>query len=288
MGEDKFIPPSELIINPDNSIYHLKLRPDEIADTIITVGDPDRVTMVSKHLDKIHLERSCREFKTITGELAGKPITIISTGIGTDNIDIVFNELDALANIDFNTRLVKDTFRQLTFIRIGTSGAISEKVPLDSFIVSHHAIGFEGLLNFYESDHVRNKEIEAQVKTDLNYYAVDADLKLAQSFSHFAQSGLTITANGFYGPQSRELRLSHKFDIQKIASNINYKGISPTNLEMETAGIYGMAALLGHKAISLNAILANRVTNEFSSQPGETVKRLIEETLGVLENPKGL
>ena len=283
MGEDKFIPPSELIINPDNSIYHLKLRPDEIADTIITVGDPDRVTMVSQYLDKIHLERSCREFKTITGELAGQPLTIISTGIGTDNIDIVFNELDALANIDFTTRQIKDNQRQLTFIRIGTSGAISKDIPLDSFIVSHHAIGFEGLLNFYDAHHVRNAELEKQVVTDLNYYAVDANTDLIEVFSKIAKPGITITANGFYGPQSRQLRLKHSFNVPTIASNIKYKGLSPTNLEMETAGIYGMAALLGHKAISLNAILANRVTNEFSGQPAKTVKSLVEQSLSIIQ-----
>jgi len=268
-----FIPPSELIINPDNSIYHLRLKPDEIADTIITVGDPARVNMVAKHLDKIHLERSAREFKTITGELGGKDLTIISTGIGTDNIDIVFNELDALVNIDFETRTVKDKHRQLSFIRIGTSGAISKDIAIDSFIISKYAIGFDGLLNFYQSDHIRIQSLEDQIVNPPFPYAISSNKDLLNAFTSFSQPGISITANGFYGPQGRNLRLAHTFDIQELASKVEYDQLSPTNLEMETAGIYGLAALLGHKAVSLNAILANRITNEFSSQPSKTVER---------------
>jgi len=279
-----FIPPSELIINPDKSIYHLNLKPDEIADTIITVGDPERVSMVAAHLDKIHLDKSKREFRTVTGELAGKALTIISTGIGTDNIDIVFNELDALANIDFETRIVNEQHRQLTFIRIGTSGAISRDIPLDSFIATQHAIGFDGLLNFYDSDKVRNKQLEAQISTPLNFYAVDGDAALIAKFSEFSSPGLTITANGFYGPQSRNLRLRHNFNFDQLVEQVSYQGLTPTNLEMETAGIYGMAALLGHKAISLNAILANRVTQEFSSKPSVTVESLIEKSIGIISD----
>lgn len=277
-----FIPPSELIINPDNSVYHLKLRPEEIADTIITVGDPERVGLVAQHLDSIKVEKSSREFRTITGELGGKPLTIISTGIGTDNIDIVINELDALANIDFRSREVKNKHRQLSFIRIGTSGAIREEVSLDSFIISSHAIGFDGLLNFYYSEHVRNWEIEDKVQANQNFYAVDADENLISSFSSLGKEGITITANGFYGPQSRNLRLKHNFDYTKLTKDIVYNDLVPTNLEMETAGIYGMSKLLGHKAISLNAILANRITNQFSKNPSKTVEKLIEKSVEVI------
>ncbi len=282
--EDMFIPSSELIINPDNSVYHLKLRPDEIADTIITVGDPTRVELVAKGLDKIHLERQSREFKTISGELDGKQLTIISTGIGTDNIDIVFNELDALANIDFETREVKPIHRPLTFIRIGTSGAIQKGVPLDSFIISKSAIGFDGLLNFYESKKIRNTSLEEKVNSQLNYYAVDADEKLVEHFSGLGTLGITITANGFYGPQSRNLRLKHSFDFRKIADTVEQGMLIPTNLEMETAGIYGMSKLLGHRSVSLNAILANRITNEFSSNPSKTVQRLIDQSLALISS----
>ena len=280
------IPSSELILNPDNSIYHLKLRPDEIADTIITVGDQDRVDMVAQFFDKVHLTRSCREFKTITGEYDWKPITVISTGIGTDNIDIVFNELDALANIDFDSKTIKSEHKQLTFIRIGTSGAISENIPLDSYVASRHAVGFDSLLHFYDSAGIRNSDIEGQIESPNQCYAVDCDLLLAEAFSRYTIPGITITAPGFYGPQARQLRLSSSFDFENIKNSIRYKGLSPTNLEMETSGIYGMSKLLGHRAISLNAILANRVTQEFSNQPQETVKQLILKSLDVIKDLK--
>ena len=277
-----FIPSSELIINPDNSVYHLKLRPDEIADTIITVGDQARVDLVAKRLDKIHLERQSREFKTISGELGGKELTIISTGIGTDNIDIVFNELDALANIDFKSREVKPHHRAFSFIRLGTSGAIQKDIPLDSFIISRSAIGFDGLLHFYNSEEVRNTSLEKQVIGELNHYAVDADKDLVEHFSGLGTLGITITANGFYGPQSRNLRLKHAFDFRSIADTVKQGELIPTNLEMETAGIYGMSKLLGHKSISLNAILANRISNEFSSNPAKTIERLIDHSLALI------
>ncbi len=281
-----FIPPSELIINPDNSVYHLKIKPDEIANTIITVGDPNRVNEVIKHFDKIHLERVNREFKTVTGELSGQTFTVISTGIGTDNIDIVLNELDALVNIDFDTREVKPIKRELTFIRIGTSGAIRQDIPTDSIVISKYAIGFEGLLHFYESDSVRIADIEVQCSGPIQPYAVGTDDRLISDFSKLGRLGITCTASGFYAPQSRQLRLKSQFNFTESVSNVSYKGLSPTNLEMETAGIYGLAALLGHRAISLNAILANRVTNEFSSQPSKTVELLITQALEILGDSK--
>ena len=278
-----FIPPSELIINPDNSVYHLKVKPDEIADIIITVGDPNRVNEVIKHLDQVHLERVNREFKTVTGVLNGKALTVISTGIGTDNIDIVLNELDALANIDFRSRTLKSEMRQLTFVRIGTSGTIREEIPIDSTIISKYAIGFEGLLHYYDSDSVRIKGLESQCNGPILPYAVKGDDHLVSKFSKLGNLGITFTASGFYAPQSRQLRLKSQFDYKDYSTSINYDGLSPTNLEMETAGIYGLAALMGHRAVSLNAILANRVTNEFSSQPGKTVEKLIAQSLEIID-----
>ena len=274
-----FIPPSEMILNEDQSIYHLKLKPGEIANTIITVGDQDRVGMVSKHLDTIELERQSREFRTITGKKNGKRLTIISTGIGTDNIDIVFNELDALVNIDFQTRQIKDEHTQLDFIRIGTSGAINEAVPIDSIVISKHALGYDGLFHFYNSKRIRNAKLEAMESASLPCYAVDADTELCRQFSSLGQQGVTITAAGFYGPQSRQLRIKPLVDVIKEYSGANFEGTPFTNLEMETAGIYGLAKLLGHRAISLNAILANRVSNKFSDKPKETVENLIKSTL---------
>ena len=277
-----FIPPSELIINADNSVYHLNLLPGEIADTIITVGDQNRVNLVAQHLDTVHIEKTNREFKTVTGELGGKPITIISTGIGTDNIDIVFNELDALANIDFKTREVKNERKSLTFIRIGTSGAIQEDIPLDSFIISKYALGFDGLLHFYDSEQFRLPELEQQGSGLFQPYAVAADEALLLDFKAVGTEGITMTASGFYGPQSRNIRLKSRFNYEDYLKLISYQGLKLTNLEMETAGIYGLSKLLGHRAISLNAILANRVTNHFSRQPAKTVEKLISKALEVI------
>jgi uridine phosphorylase len=279
-----FIPPSEMILNADQSIYHLKLKPGEIATKIITVGDQERVSMVAEHLDSIEVERQSREFRTITGRIGSQRLTIISTGIGTDNIDIVFNELDALVNIDFETRTVKPSHTTLDFIRIGTSGAISESVPLDSIVVSKSAIGYDGLLHFYRADHIRNKGLEEAVTTSQFCYAVDADEGLYNRFIDIGQGGITITAPGFYGPQARHLRLQPDIDILEHYSNARYGDTPYTNLEMETAGIYGLAKLLGHRALSLNAILANRVSNVFSTQPQKTIEKLINDSLKLIVN----
>ena len=274
--------PSELILNKDGSVYHLHLLPGDISDTIITVGDVNRVDQVSHHFDKILLTKQNREFKTVTGELNGHLISVISTGIGTDNIDIVFNEIDALFNIDLKTRLVKSKQKKLTFIRIGTSGAISSIVPLDSFILSVYAMGLDGLLNFYDSEKIRVEGLEKLLDIQLAVYAVKANETLIDQFDEFAMPGITITANGFYGPQFRSLRLKPAFDFFTALENKKFKDLSFTNLEMETAGIYGLSALLGHKAISLNAILANRKTGEFSVQPQKTIDLLIKKTLELL------
>ncbi|WP_435625779.1 nucleoside phosphorylase [Flagellimonas sp.] len=282
---------SELILNPDGSIYHLNLLPDDISDTIITVGDPERVKSVSKYFDSIEIKKERREFYTHTGFCKNKKLTVISTGIGTDNIDIVFNELDALANIDFKTRRIKENKTRLNFIRIGTSGAIQADIPVDSFLLSSTAIGLEGLLHFYDSEHVRDLNLESELASQLRWekfgihpYAVSYDEKLANTIvSTDIRLGITVTNSGFYGPQGRTLRVPPKIkDFNTKLANFSFENRLITNLEMETAGIYGLAKLNGHRAVSLNAILANRITGEFSSNGFKTVDRLIKYTLDKL------
>lgn len=282
---------SELIINPDGSIYHLNILPEDIAPTIITVGDPDRVGSVSKYFDTIEIKKAKREFVTHTGTLNGKRISVISTGIGTDNIDIVFNELDALVNVDFTTRTVKDTFTQLDIVRIGTSGSIQANIPVDSFLISEYAIGFDSLLHFYKSDHVLQQDISEAFVKQTNWspkksapYVVKAHQGLVdQLSSERTVIGFTATNVGFYGPQSRKIRLNVQDEQlnDKLAS-FHHHDKKITNLEMETAGIYGLANLLGHRAVSMNAIIANRPLGEFSNAPKETVDQLIQYTLGKL------
>ena len=283
---------SELILNPDGSIYHLKLRPEQIASTIITVGDQDRVAEVSKYFDAIDHKVEKREFVTHTGWLRGKRLSVISTGIGTDNIDIVFNELDALFNIDFETRQVKETITPLTFIRIGTSGCLQEDIPLDAFLISTYGLGLDNLLHFYENDaELTNSNIDLSDLTkslQINPYLFKADEDLVAHFTERAKQkihkGITVTCPGFYAPQGRSLRIKalNKNLIQQL-QKIDIEGNRITNMEMETAGIYGMASLLGHKAISFNALLANRVTGSFSTQPKQTVDRLIRFVLDGIE-----
>ncbi|MEX0314856.1 MAG: nucleoside phosphorylase [Allomuricauda sp.] len=279
---------SELILNPDGSIYHLNLLPEDIAPTIITVGDPSRVPMVTKYFDSIDVEKGRREFFTQTGSYKGKNITVISTGIGTDNIDIVFNELDALVNIDFVTRKTKKHKTKLDFIRIGTSGTIQADIPVDCFLMSERAIGLDGLLHFYEAGQARNEKLEQQLRQylgwegyDISPYAVDSDESLLNKFkSNRIRLGITVTNSGFYGPQGRSLRLQPKVvDFNTKLSGFYYENSKITNLEMETSGIYGLAKLHGHRAISLNAILANRATGEFSKNAFKTVDDLIKYTL---------
>ena len=276
---------SELIINPDGSVYHLKLKPGDVAETIITVGDPERVQSITNHFDKIELSKQNREFKTVTGYLSGKRISVIATGIGTDNIDIVFNELDALFNIDFNSKEIKSNLTQLNFIRIGTSGGIHPSVPLDSVLISEYAIGLDGLLQFYDSESIRISELEEKFHsiTEIkNSYAVKGDEKLIDAFDSLGNKGITITANGFYGPQSRSLRINSKTQFISQSKQFTWEGKHLTNLEMETSGIYGMSSLLGHRAVSLNAILASRYSGNFSNQPGTTVNQLITDSLEIV------
>ncbi len=282
---------SELILNPNGSIYHLNLLPEQLADTIITVGDPDRVDVVSKYFDEIEFKIQKREFKTHTGILNGKRISVISTGIGTDNIDIVFNEIDALKNIDFETRTVKKELISLEIIRIGTSGAIQPEIEINSFLVSEKAIGFDNLLHFYGNTSFCDEDFSEAFISQTNWnskkskpYVVSADENLLKKFdSTKFRKGITATNVGFYGPQGRVLRLSLEDEAMngKI-QNFNFSGNKIANFEMETSGIYGMARLLGHHAVSLNAILANRANGTFSKNPEKTIEELIKTTLQII------
>jgi len=279
---------SELILNEDSSIYHINLLPEDLAHTVILVGDQNRVSRVSKHFDTIEITKSKREFITHTGTYRNKRISVISTGIGTDNIDIVLNELDALVNIDFKTRTIKETKKSLDIIRIGTSGAIQADIPLDSFVASEYAIGFDSVLHYYRSEGIRDLEMEkafvkhaAWPKAKSLPYIVKSDPSI---FNHFMETsiipGFTGSNVGFYGPQGRSLRLVPENEhLNDILASFNYEGHRITNLEMETSAIYGLALLLGHRAISMNSIIANRSTMNFSQNPAKAVDNLILWTL---------
>ncbi|MBT8189615.1 MAG: nucleoside phosphorylase [Saprospiraceae bacterium] len=281
------IPESELIINPDNSIYHLNLKPGDLATRIITVGDPKRIQLIRPYLDEVIMVSENREFYSLTGLYKGEPLSIISTGIGSDNIDIVITEVDALFNIDFDTRLVKDEKVSVDFIRIGTSGGIREDVPVGTIILSEYCIGLESLLLYYESDHVREKALEAVVaehapEFPIPVYAIKAAPHLVNKFASLGKGGITLTAAGFYGPQSRQVRAPIKLNIYEAVKAINYNGLNVTNFEMETAGIYGLGNVLGHNALSINAIIANRLRGEFAEDPGKIVKELIDHALQLI------
>lgn len=285
---------SELILNTDASIYHLNLKEENIADIIITVGDQDRVAKVTSFFDEVIFETQKREFKTQTGFYKGKKMTVISTGIGVDNIDIVLNELDALVNIDFETRKPKKQLKKLKFLRIGTSGSIQKEIDVDQFVISSAGLGFDGLIHFYKHQNIIEKEASSQLIKHLDLspnigqpYFIKADQELLNHFNDSSNSrintGFTGTNIGFYGPQGRVLRipLSHPDFIDRLAK-FEYKNEKLTNLEMETSAIYGLAKLLGHQALSINAIIANRVTGNFSKRPKETVMELIEFSLNHL------
>jgi len=290
MSSKHRIPESELIINADGSIYHLHLLPHQIAETIITVGDPDRVASVSKHFDTIQHKVQHREFVTHTGYLNNKRLSVISTGIGTDNIDIVFNELDALVNIDFETRTVKDSLTQLDIIRVGTSGSVHESIDVDTVLISESAIGMDGLMNFYAHENTIQEtvyleafasHIKQHFKNGKPYIASAGEHLLQKFESHFMK-GTTITANGFYAPQGRQLRLQKEFpNFIEVVNQFRHKHFRITNLEMETAGIYGLGKILGHNCLSVNAILANRIHQQFSSNPTAVVNKMIEDVLEI-------
>jgi uridine phosphorylase len=282
---------SELILNPDGSVYHLNLKPEHISDTIIFVGDQDRVQKISKHFDVIEFETQKREFKTHTGTYKGKRLTVLSTGIGPDNIDIVMNELDALINIDLKTRKPKKNLKSLKIIRVGTSGSLQSDVPVDSFVMSSHGLDLNGMLHFYQIEEHANPDIEEAFANHTSWNdnkakpIVFKNSKLLEDLFKDDQlhKGLTATAGGFYGPQGRVLRLPLEDDkLNRKMDNFVFNGIRITNFEMETSVIYGMSKLLGHHALSLNAIIANRANGTFSENPGLTVEKLIEFTLNKL------
>ncbi len=274
---------TDLILNPDGSIYHLNLLPEDIADTIITVGDPDRVAEVSFFFDQIEIKKSKREFVTHTGYIGRKRITVISTGIGTDNIDIVVNELDALANIDFATRLPREDHKALTIIRIGTSGSLHADIPVDSLLVSEYAIGLDTLMHYYQKNSTEEEnQLEMALTAHLEDvkgikpYVTQADKRLLIELGDGILKGITVTAPGFYAPQGRMLRAKNSVpDLLQRLHQFSFKEKRITNMEMETAGIYALAKGLGHSALSINAILANRISKEFSSKPQQTVSKAI-------------
>ena len=275
---------SELILNPDGSVYHLNLRPEHIANDIIFVGDQDRVDKITKHFDSIEFTTQKREFKTTTGFYNNKRISVMSTGIGPDNIDIVMNELDALVNINLETRQPKTDLTSLNIVRIGTSGSLQNDIPVDSFVVSSHGLDLNGLLHSYQIDSITNPEIENAFVKHTNWSSQKAypiiisnskelENKLKSDKTH---QGITATAGGFYGPQGRILRLAlEDNDLNNKIDSFNFDGNRITNLEMETSAIYGLSKLLGHNACSINAIIANRANGSFSENPGKAVADLI-------------
>jgi uridine phosphorylase len=282
------IPSSELIFNPDGSVYHLNLHPQDIAHDIIFVGDQDRVEKITKHFSSIEFTKQKREFKTQTGIYKGKRITVMSTGIGPDNIDIVMNELDALVNIDLQTRQPKSVLTALNIIRIGTSGSLQAKIPCDSIVLSQYGLGLDNMLRSYLIDEISEKNIEdafiSQTNWDLKKgrpYVVRGSELLEKRFdSASIHKGFTGTAGGFYGPQGRVLRLEiQDLDLNTKMDQFEFEGIKMTNLEMETAAIYGLGKLMGHECLSLNAIIANRATGTFSADPYKAVDALIEYAL---------
>lgn len=282
------IPESELILNPDGSVYHLNLLPDDISDVIINVGDPDRVSKVSAFFDNIEVKKQKREFVTHTGHYKGRRISVISTGIGTDNIDIVYNELDALVNIDLKTRTVKPNLTALNLIRIGTSGALQPEIPVDSFVFSTFGLGLDGLLNFYQYTNTPEEQaiIEGFRKHYPNNcklpesYLTRSSLKLEKALSEGMFKGITASCSGFYAPQGRVLRyqLARTDMIEKLNS-FRHGEHKVTNFEMETGAMYGLAKLLGHHCCAVNLIVANRIAQEFSKKYEERMHQLIQTVL---------
>ncbi|NII82880.1 nucleoside phosphorylase [Pedobacter sp. SG908] len=278
---------SDLIINPDGSIYHLNLLPGDIADTIITVGDPDRVGEVSKYFDKIELKKGKREFITHTGYVGKKRVTVLSTGIGTDNIDIVFNELDALVNVNFETREIKTALTSLNIIRVGTSGAVQPDIPMGTILASSYGLGMDALMNYYlqqlsGDEQLLMDDIKAHFGhlKNINPYLTAASETLLNTIGKDMAKGITITAPGFYAPQGRIVRAKNAVpDFIGLINNFKSNQYRITNLEMETAGIYALAKVLGHNAISINAILASRVKFEFSKEPNKIVEQAIKMVL---------
>lgn len=288
---NKYFPESELIINPDGSVFHLHVKPEQLADRVILVGDPGRVPMVAAHFEKQECDIQSREFHTITGIYKGKRITVISTGIGCDNIDIVLNELDALANIDFHTRTQREKLRSLQIVRIGTCGGLQPNTPIGTFICSIKSIGFDGLLNFYEGRNaVCDLELEKAFVTHMGWqgntciahpYVINANPELVKRIAADDMiHGITISAGGFFGPQGRELRipLADPNQNNKI-EQFEYNGLHITNFEMESSAVAGLSRLLGHQATTVCMVIANRLAKEANANYKNSIDTLIEKVL---------
>ncbi|PTX19354.1 uridine phosphorylase [Pontibacter mucosus] len=280
-----YIPESELIINPDGTVYHLNLQPEHISDTIITVGDPERVAKVSRHFDELEVEVAKREFITHTGYYKGKRLTVISTGMGTDNIDILMNELDALVNIDFQSREVNEDKISLKIVRIGTSGSLQESVPLGSHLASHTSIGLDTLMQFYPLEQTAEEQsitskLQQELGLDFQPYLVNGSQSLIQKIAFDMIPGNTLTCPGFYAPQGRVLRGGlRNQQLLQTYHNFRHNDYLLTNFEMETAGYYSMGRLLGHEMLSLNAIVANRITQQFADNAEQVIDELILKVL---------
>lgn len=283
------IPPSELIVNSDGSIFHLHLKPEHLADRVVLVGDPARVDVVASRFDQIECNISSREFHTMTGSYRGKRITVVSHGIGTDNIDIVLNELDALANIDLQRRCVKDELRSLTLVRIGTSGGLQDCTPIGTYVAAKHSIGFDGVLYFYaDTERVRLQSFESALIEQLDWqvdglrpYVVPADASLVEQIcGSEILRGNTIAANGFYGPQGRRLRLALKDEaLNRKIQAFNFDGEILTNYEMESSSLAGLAALMGHRALTVCCIIAGRKAENMNTNYQGNIENLIDLVL---------
>lgn len=283
------IAPSELIINPNGSCFHLHLRPEQLADRVVLVGDPDRVNTVASYFDTKECEVSSREFHTITGTYKGKRITTLSHGIGTDNIDIVLNELDALANIDFDSRTIRPDFRRLTLVRVGTSGGLQPSVPVGTYVAAEKSIGFDGVLYFYAgSAGVRDRAFEEELLRQLEWkidgirpYVVSADPSLIEQITQDdIVRGVTIAANGFYGPQGRQLRLPLADpELNRKIEAFHQDGVRITNFEMESSSLAGLSALMGHRAMTVCCIIAGRVDKKMNTEYKGTMDGLIKTVL---------
>ena len=284
---------SELILNNDGSVYHLKLHPEDVADTIIVVGDPNRVPLISKHFDRISVTKSNREFITHTGYIGKKHVSVMSTGIGVDNIDIVFNELDILSAIDLKSRTVKETKRTFKIIRLGTTGGLNDKINVEDILFSRYAIGIDGVPHHYKYDlNLFEQKLSQEFSQKTNWskklaepYAVkSSDFLWNHMYEDQFNKGITLTMNGFYAPQGRSIRIPlSQPDVLKKCDRILFNNLQVSNIEMETAGLYAFGKIFNHEVISLSTVLANRATGLFSSNPSKSIEKLINFALSKIE-----